>query len=186
MFWKRQRRKRNKKSPSRGRRSFVCAALPLLLCAGAFAVDKVTELQQHFDRELHASDKIKTLDRLADAQFEVETRLETTGNFSEAALIFEKYRDNLRVAFELLRKQEPDAEKHSTPYRHLELQTRRGIREVEQTLLIAPLELRPPLEIVRKDIVDMDDELIRLLFPRRTKIPAKPPEKDAPPPEAKP
>jgi hypothetical protein len=160
--------------------------LSLLLCAGAFATDKVTELQQHFDRESHASDKIKTLDRLADAQFEVETRLETTGNFSEAALIFEKYRDNLRVAFELLKKQEPDAEKHSGPYRHLELQTRRGIREVEETLLIAPLELRPPLEIVRKDIVDMDDELIRLLFPRRTKAPAKPPDKDAPPPEVKP
>jgi|HubBroStandDraft_6_1064221.scaffolds.fasta_scaffold00828_15 hypothetical protein len=186
MFWKRQRRKRSNKSSSRGRRSFVFAALPLLICAGAFAADKVTELQQHFDRESHASDKIKTLDRLTDAQFEVETRLETTGNFSEAALIFEKYRDNLKVAFELLRKQEPDAEKHSTPYRHLELQTRRGIREVEQTLLIAPLELRPPLEIVRKDIVEMDDELIRLLFPRRTQIPAKPPEKQAPPPEAKP
>jgi hypothetical protein len=186
MFWKRQRRKRNKQPPSRERRRFVFAALPLLLCVGAFAADKVTELQQHFDREAHASDKIKTLDRLADAQFEVETRLETTGNFSEAALIFEKYRDNLRAAFELLKKQEPDAEKHSGPYRHLELQTRRGIREVEQTLLIAPLELRPPLEIVRKDIVDMDDELIRLLFPRRTKIPPKPPEKDPPPPEAKP
>lgn len=168
----------------------------MLLCTGIFAVnlfavnpspvDKVTELQQHFDRESRASDKIKTLERLADAQFEVETRLESTGNFSEAALIFEKYRDNLRVAFELLKKQEPDAEKHSTPYRHLELQVRRGIREAEQTLLIAPLELRPPLEIVRKDIVDMDDELIRLLFPRRTKIPPKAPVKDAPPPEAKP
>jgi hypothetical protein len=201
MCWKRQRRKRNKTSPSRGPRSLVFAEVSLLLCTGFFAVDlfavdptpvdpspvdKVTELQQHFDRESRASDKIKTLERLADAQFEVETRLETTGNFSEAALIFEKYRDNLKVAFELLKKQEPDAEKHSTPYRHLELQARRGIREAEQTLLIAPFDLRPPLEIVRKDIVEMDDELIHLLFPRRTRIPPKAPVKDAPPPEAKP
>jgi hypothetical protein len=191
MFWKRQRRKRNKKSPMRGQMSLVLAGVSLLLCAGLFAVDlfsvdKVTELQQHFDHESRASEKIKTLDRLADAQFAAESHLESTSNFSEAALIFEKYRDNLRVAFELLKKQEPDAEKHSPPYRHLELQTRRGIREVEETLLIAPLDLRPPLEIVRKDIVEMDDELIRLLFPRRTKIPPKPPEKEAPPPGAKP
>jgi hypothetical protein len=186
MFWKRQRRKRSNKSSSRGRRSFVFAALPLLICAGAFAADKVTELQQHFDRESHASDKIKTLDRLTDAQFEVETRLETTGNFSEAALIFEKYRDNLRTAFELLKKQEPDAEKHSGPYRHLELQVRRGVREAEEALLIAPPDLRPPLEIVRKDIIDMDDELIRLLFPRRSKAPAKASDQTPPPPEAKP
>jgi hypothetical protein len=188
MFWKRHRRKRNKRSPSR---ELVFAGVSLLLCAGVFAVDpfpvdKLTELQQHFDRESRASGKIKTLDRLSEAQFAAESNLESASNFSEAVLIFEKYRDNLRDAFELLKKQEPDAEKHSTPYRHLELQTRRGIREVEQTLLVAPLELRPPLELVRKDIVEMDDELIRLLFPRRTKIPAKPPEKDAPPPEAKP
>jgi hypothetical protein len=156
------------------------------LAAGVLAVDKVTDLQQRFDRESRATDKIKTLDRLADAQFEAESHLESAGNFTEAALIFEKYRDNLRAAFELLKKQEPDAEKHSGPYRHLELQVRRGVREAEEALLIAPLDLRPPLEIVRKDIIDMDDELIRLLFPRRTKAPAKPPEQTPPPPEAKP
>ena len=99
-----------------------------------------------------------------------------------AGLTFEKYRDNVRACFELLRKQEPDADKHPNEYRHLELQTRRGIREVEDTLLIAPPEMRPPLEIVRKDILDIDDELIRILFPRRTPEPEKVP----PVPEAKP
>jgi hypothetical protein len=42
--------------------------------------------------------------------------------------------------------------------------------------------VRPPLEIVRKDILDMDDELIRLLFPKRTPDPEKVPAV----PEAKP
>jgi hypothetical protein len=185
MFWKRHRQKRSN-APSRDPRPLAVVAAFFLLAVGLLAVDKVNDLQQRFDRETRASDKIKTLDHLADAQFEAESRLEAAGNFSDAALIFEKYRDNLRVAFELLKKQEPDAEKHSGPYRHLELQVRRGVRETEETLLVAPPDVRPPLEIVRKDIIDMDDELIQLLFPRRTKTPAKAPEHTPPPPEAKP
>jgi hypothetical protein len=185
MFWKKQRKKRSN-APSRRQGRFAVVAVCFALAAGALAVDKLKDLQQRFDRESRATEKIKTLDRLADAQFEAESRLESAGNFTEAALIFEKYRDNLRTAFELLKKQEPDAEKHSGPYRHLELQVRRGVREAEEALLIAPPDLRPPLEIVRKDIIDMDDELIRLLFPRRSKAPAKASDQTPPPPEAKP
>ena len=57
---------------------------------------------------------------------------------------------------------------HPGGYRQLELEVRQGIREVEDTLLAAPEDLRPPLEIVRRDLIETDDALIRLLFPRRT------------------
>jgi hypothetical protein len=53
---------------------------------------------------------------------------------------------------------------------------------VEDTLLVTPDDVRPPLEIVRKDLIEMDDALIHLLFPRRTKDPVK----VAPAAEAKP
>ena len=59
---------------------------------------------------------------------------------------------------------------------------RRGIREVEDTMQVAPPEVQPPLAIVHKDLLDMDDEMIRLLFPKRTPEPQKVP----PAPEAKP
>jgi hypothetical protein len=52
---------------------------------------------------------------------------------------------------------------------------RQGIREAEDTILVAPEDVRPPLEIVRKDLIDVDDALIRQLFPRRTKDPGKVP-----------
>jgi hypothetical protein len=96
--------------------------------------------------------------------------------------IFEKYRDNVRTAFELLRKEEPDPDRHGNSYRQLELQVRRGVREVEETLVVVPDPVRPPLQIVRQDLISFDDELIRLLFPRRTKDLQKVPS----PPEAKP
>jgi hypothetical protein len=180
MYWKRWKKRSRGRAGRWGLLAGLCA---MVFMEGTVASeDRITELQEHFDKETHASGKIKTLDKLTEAQFDATRKASAAGDFISAGLTFEKYRDNVRSCFELLRKQEPDADKHANEYRHLELQTRRGIREVEDTLLIAPPELRPPLEIVHKDILDMDDELIRILFPRRTPEPEKVP----PVPEVKP
>jgi len=158
-------------------------AAGLLSCAGSLAVaDKLKELQEHFDRANHAGAKIKDLQKLGALEFEAATQASKAGDYIAVGLIFEKYRDNVRQAFELLKKQEPDADRHPGAYRQLELEVRHGIREVEDTLLAVPEEVRPPLEIVRKDLIDTDDALIHLLFPRRTKDPVKVP----PATEAKP
>jgi hypothetical protein len=147
-----------------------------LTCCDAFAAgDKLKELQEHFDRANHASAKIKDLQKLGALEFEAATQASKTGDFIAVGLIFEKYRDNVRQAFELLKKQEPDADRHSSGYRQLELEVRQGIREVEDTLLVAPEDVRPPLGIVRKDLIETDDALIHLLFPRRSKDPEKVP-----------
>jgi len=158
----------------------LCAML--LMSGTAAGLDKVSDLQQRFDKETHAGAKVKELDKLTDAQFEAARKASAAGDYITVGFIMEKYRDNVRDCLELLKKQEPDADRHPGSYRQLELQTRRGLREVEDTMLTAPPELRPPLEIVHKDILDMDDELIRLLFPKRTPDPQKVP----PVPEEKP
>lgn len=143
--------------------------------AGPLAADKLKELQDHFDHDNHAGSKIKDLQKLAAAQFEEATKAGNAGDYVTVGLIFEKYRDNVRAAFELLKKQESDPDRHPAGFRQLELGIRQGIREVEDTLLVIPEAMRPPLEIVRKDLIEVDDELIRLLFPRRTKDPVKVP-----------
>lgn len=139
-------------------------------------------MQEHFDHETHSGGKVKALQKLGEAQFEAATKAGEAGDYISVGLSFEKYRDNVKSAFELLRKQEPDAERHSGGYRYLELQVRRGIREVEETLLTVPEEVRPPLRIVRQDLIGIDDALIRLLFPLRP----KPLEKVPAPAEVKP
>ena len=145
----------------------------ILVDASVFAADKLKELQDHFDHDTHAGSKVKDLQKLAAAQFEAATNAGTAGDYVAVGLIFEKYRDNVRVTFELLKKQEPDADRHPGGFRQLELTVRQGIREVEDTMLASPEAVRPPLGIVRKDLIEMDDALIHLLFPRRTKDHAK-------------
>ena len=86
----------------------------------------------------------------------------------------------MRAAFEALKKQHPDAERHSNGYRQMEMQVKQGIREVEDTMLAAPAPYKPPLQIVRQDLISMDEEMIRLLFPLR------PADKPAAPPGEKP
>ena len=176
MYSKRLRKKRNsRRYPHSGRIVAICFWL-LLICPAARA-DKVSELQTRFDKEPRASNKVHILDKLSEAQFEAAAKADKDGDYITVGLTFEKYRDNIHASFELLKKQEPDADRHAGPYRQLELQTRKGIREVEQTLVVVSPEMRPPLEIVRKDLIDIDDQLILLLFPARTKKPASVPPK---------
>lgn len=182
MFSKKWRRKRSKGKAKQLKLWLTACVLLLGVCAWAAGADKVKDLQDHFDKETHAGGKVKALDKLSDAQFEAIGKAIQANDYTTAGLSFEKYRDNVRVTLELLKKQEPDADRHSGGYRQLELQVRKGIRELEDTMQVAPLEMQPPLGIVHKDLLDMDNELIRLLFPRRTKDPQQVP----PVPEEKP
>jgi len=140
---------------------FFAAGFPLS------AADGLAELQAQFDRETSGVHKAKLLGKLGDAQFEEARRAGKAGDYDAVGLTLEKYRDNVRAAVEALKKQHPDAEKHSNGYRQLEIHVRKGVREVDDTLLVSPESHMPPLQIVRQDLAAMDDELLKMLFPRR-------------------
>ena len=126
------------------------------------ATQSVSELQERFDREQNAVHKAKLIQKLGDAQFDA---LHAAEDYNTAGVILEKYRDNVRAALAGLKKAQPDAERKSNGYRQLQMHVRRGIREVQEALLSAPEEVQPPLQLVRQDLIDADDELLRLLFP---------------------
>jgi hypothetical protein len=104
----------------------------------------------------------------------------------------EKYRDNVRAALDALKKSHPDAEKHSSGYKQLEIHLGKGLREIRDVLIAVPEPFRPPMQLVAQDLRDMDMELLRLLFPRRPgeQPPMQPeastPVKPAQPPEKQP
>lgn len=178
MFSKRRRKKRSSGSEKGGFLGAGAVFLSLMLGASLLAVERLQDLQERFDRETHAGSKVKILEKLGVAQFAAASSAAKAEDYSTVGLTLEKYRDNVRTCFDLLKKQEPDAEKHSEAYRHLELQTRRALREVDEMLTIVPPDVQPPLQIVKQDLINIDDKLIQLLFPRRTAEPTPPsPEK---------
>src|SRR5438067_12820803 len=155
------------KVPPKLQQTLGCAAMVSFMFFPAFAQESVAELQAKFDRENNSVKKARLLVKLADAQFEESRRAGKAGDDNVVDATMEKFRDNVRAALEALKKQHPDAEKHSNGYRQMEMQVKRGIREVEDSMLAAPAPYKPPLQIVRQDLIAMDDELIRLLFPHR-------------------
>ncbi len=75
--------------------------------------DKISELQARFDRETNAVRRAKLLEKLGDLQFEKTRSDFKAHDLAAAALVFEKYRDNARVALAGLKKEHPDAERKS-------------------------------------------------------------------------
>ncbi len=152
-----------------------------------FAADKIPELQARFDHENNPLYRAHLLEKLGDAQFDETRRAFKANDMVTVGIVLEKYRDNVRVALQGLRKRHADAERDARGYRQLEIHVRRGIREVDEILLMAPEQFQPPLHIVRNDLDAMDTELIHMLFRYRTEPePSTGPATTSPPLEGKP
>ena len=147
------------------------AAMMCSLVGGAVAADKVAEMQARFDHETNPVRRAKLLEKLGDAEFDEARRAFKANDLSTVGIVLEKYRDNVRVALEGLKKKRADAQKDSNGYRQLEIHVRRGIREADEIILRVPEEYQPPLQIVRRDLDAMDKELIHMLFHHRDEQP---------------
>lgn len=149
----------------RNRRRIPLLVLAALPWAGLSA-DELTELQTRFDHENNSVRKAKLLEKLGDAQFDATRQASQANNFGAVGLILEKYRDNARAALNALKHEHPDAERHTGGYKQLQMHVHRSLRELDEALLVAPPEYQPPLQLVKRDLAAMDDELLKLLFPR--------------------
>jgi hypothetical protein len=130
------------------------------------ATEDVNALQTRFDHETNSVHKAKLLERLGDAQLELTRRASQSNDYKTIGLVMEKYRDNVRAAVDALKKDHRDAEHHTSGFKQLQIHVHKALRDVDETLVVAPDEYRPPLEIVRRDLAAIDDELLDLLFPR--------------------
>lgn len=143
--------------------------LAAALCSVVAGADKLSELQSRFDSETNAVHKAKMLQKLGDAQFDEAGRAEQAGDYTTMGLMMEKYRDNVRAAAQALENENPDAERHPNGYKQLEMHIQKGLRELDEFLLEAPEPFKPPLQLVRKDLLKADDLLLRHLFPAHHK-----------------
>lgn len=155
-------------------RRVTTVLLAATLCELAFGADKLSDLQARFDAETNGVRKAKLLQHLGDAEFDEAARAEKAGDFNTVGVLMEKYRDNVAAASAALQKENPDGERHPGGYKQLEMHVQKGLRELDEYLLEAPDALKPPLELVRQDLLKVDDKLLRILFP--THHQGKPPQ----------
>jgi hypothetical protein len=158
---------------------FLAVALGLAPFSEAPAEqDKIAEMQARFDRESNSVHRVKLFEKLGDEELAKTRNVSSADDYRAVAQILETYRNNARIALDSLKKQHPDAEKQLGGYKQLQMHIYKGIRELDETLLVSPPDFKPPLELVRQDLVDMDKELLHSIFPHR---PIKIGKKDAAP-----
>src|SRR5262249_260488 len=139
--------------------ALVLFAAVLLLHSQANA-QRPSELQARFDHEPSSVRKAKIFEHLGDQQFADARRASQAGDYQAVGEMREVYRKNARTSFEALKKEHPNAERQLSGYKQLQIHIHKGIREVDESLLVSPAEYKPPLVIVREDLSKMDDELL--------------------------
>ena len=76
------------------------AAMMCCVAGAAAAADKLGEMQARFDHEKNPVRRAKLLEKLGDAEFDEARRAFKANDLSTVGTVLEKYRDNVRVAFE--------------------------------------------------------------------------------------
>lgn len=145
-----------------------------LTWAAPGVTDRLSDLQSRFDRETNSVHKAKLFEKLGDEQFAETRRASQASDFTTVGQVMEKYRDNARAAMNALKKEHPNAEREMSGYKQLQRHIHSGLRELDEALLVAPSQYMPPLQLVRQDLVSMDEELLQMLFPRRPEKKAAP------------
>jgi hypothetical protein len=135
------------------------------LCAAVALADRLGDLQARFDAETNGVRKAKLLQHLGDAEFDEAARAEKAGEFDKVATLMEKYRDNVAAASAALEKENPDGERHPGGYKQLEMHVQKGLRELDGYMVEAPDVFKPPLQLVHQDLINVDNKLLRILFP---------------------
>ncbi|HEY4907757.1 MAG TPA: hypothetical protein VIH74_09915 [Candidatus Acidoferrum sp.] len=134
-----------------------------------------SELQNRFDHEPNSVHKAKIFEKLSDEQLAEVRHASQASDYNTVGTIMEKYRDNARAAVDALKKEHPNAEHQVNGYKQLQIHIRRAIRDLKETVLLAPDEYKPPLQLVERDLALIDDELLQSLFPSPPQT-ASPPE----------
>jgi hypothetical protein len=129
------------------------------------AKPNTTELQARFDHETNSVHKAKLFEKLSDEQLAEVRRASQASDYNAVGTLMEKYRDNARAAVDALKKEHPNAEHQLNGYKNLQIHVRRAIRDLRETVLLAPDEFKPPLQLVERDLSSIDDELLQSLFP---------------------
>jgi len=146
------------------------------------AEDSTAELRARFANETDPVRKAKLLGPLSEAEFRDILRDSDSEDFAGALAIFQQYRDEAQTCQKALEGKEPDPEKHPNGFKQLQISLRQSLRRLSDIIVDLPADEQKPFLEVRRDLEQMDRQLIHELFPRRPEA-APEPQPDTPKPQ---
>ena len=157
------------------------AVLAVLLMAGCANTaesreDDLASLRSQFRQQTDPVKRAKLFPKLGNALLAEMKKQETAKEYDRVPPLLVEYRDSAAIAVSAITAAGRDAEKHAAGFRELEMHLRHAIHQVSNIVYGMPLDDREPLLGPQRDIEDLDNRLVKALFPRGPQ----------PPPAAKP
>jgi len=146
-----------------------------LLSAPPSAAESLGRLREKFRQEQDPVQRAKIFPKLGAALLGEMKKLEDSKQYEQVQPLFLEYRDSATAAFAGLSAAEPDPERHSGGFRELEMYLRRSLHQVNDIVFGMPLEGREPLRKAQQDIEELDNRLVKALFPRGPQARKTPP-----------
>lgn len=145
----------------------MCGAT--LLAEATFAQDSPppNSLARLYETEVDAIGKAKSFPKYGDALFAQVRDDVGAGQYPAALSKMEDYIARLKAMREELKAAVPNPEKKANGFKQLQIHVRRIIRTLTHTIVTIPVADRGPFLAGRKDIENIDRELISDLFPRQ-------------------
>src|SRR5271167_299738 len=158
----------------------VASLISALLAAAIFAeaaraAENVERLREQFHQGQDPVQRAKLFPKLGAALLDEMKKLEAAKQYEQVLPLFLEYRDSAAAAFSGLTATGVDPEKHSAGFRELEMYLRRSLHQVNDVVFGMPLEDREPLRKAQQEIEDLDNRLVKALFPRGSQARKTPP-----------
>jgi hypothetical protein len=145
--------------------------LVALVARPLLAQDRTAELRAHFEKETDPVRKAKLVAPLADAEFRDMHEKIDAGDLAGAAEIAEQVFEEAQAAKKSLDATKRNAETHPDGYKQLEISVRESMRRLDDIMVSLARDDQKPLAEIRKDLDELDRQMIHQLFPKRPEVP---------------
>jgi hypothetical protein len=141
--------------------------LVALVAGSLLAQDRTAQLRSRFVKETDPVRKARMVALLADSEFREMHEKIDAGDLAAAAEIAGRVRDEAQASKKLLDAKSRDAESHPDGYKQLEISVRESMRRLDDIMVSLAQDEQAPLAEVRKDMDELDRQMIHQLFPKR-------------------
>jgi hypothetical protein len=120
-----------------------------------------------FEHEADPVHKAKLLLPLGDSEFKDAESALANDQTSEALDSVKKYRDEAQSCEKALEDKFPDAERHASGFKQLQISLRGSLRRLDAMIVGLNEDDRKPFVEIRSQLDEIDRHLIQMLFPKQ-------------------